>query len=176
MQAVEHFVQALEAGRQAGDVIVGVGRELEALELGFERFHERRVAGSPGGLAEAEDRLLGVGEQLLAVVAAFGDPRLDLVGGVEQFAGAGGVGDDLGVAADGAEPGDAAGELVDAPRPPASASAPVAFELVGDGEDVDGFAAAVQAAHGVVDEAVPIAVEVAGLQALFDDQAVHRAI
>ena len=65
------------------------------------------------GLAEAEDRLFGVGEQLLAVVAAFGDPRLDLVGGVEQFAGAGGVGDDLGVAADRAEPGDAAGELVD---------------------------------------------------------------
>ncbi len=60
--------------------------------------------------------------------------------------------------------------------PPASSSLPVAAQVLGDRQHVDRLALVVQREHRLVDRPVAVAVEVLGLEALLDDEPVHRAV
>ena len=83
---------------------------------------------------------------------------------------------DLRVAADAAEAGHAAGELVDRGLAAGLLELARRAQVLGDRQDVDRLALAVQREHRLVDRAVAVAVEVLGLQALLDDEPVHRAV
>jgi hypothetical protein len=149
---------------------------VELVELGVEDLLDRPEVLRAVVVGDLEHRALGPLDELARRAVLLGDALLDLVGRVEEPPDERVLADDARVLTGVAGGGHRCGEPVDRARAARLLEVAGRAQLLGDGQHVDRLALAVQAHHRRVDEPVAPAVEVVGLEALLDDQRVHRAL
>jgi hypothetical protein len=149
---------------------------IELGRLGVEHDLDRAEVLARVLVGDLEDRALGEVHQLARGRLVRVDLGLDLVGRVQQPAQHRVLADDAGVLADVADGGHRARQQVHRRAAADRLELAVLLEVLDERERVDGLARPVQREHRREDQPVALAVEVAGLQALVDDQRRQRGV
>ena len=97
LQPAEQAIELRKPGLKSRDLTSVGGRLLQPVDLLINGVLQRSPARPQGIPAELEDLLFGSVDQLSDRVAAFGDHRLDLIGGRQQPAQLRVIANDLGV-------------------------------------------------------------------------------
>ncbi len=170
------LVEVAEARRRAGQRRALARELLHLAQLVVEDLVDRAEVLLAVVVGDLEHRPLGLLDEIARRRGVVEHRRLDLVRRAQQAAHEGVLADDLRVAADPAEARHAAGQLVDRRLAAGLLELARRLQVLADREHVDRLALAIEHEHRLVDETMAVAVEVVGLQALLDDEAVHRPV
>src|SRR4051812_14529665 len=176
LEAAGERVEVLEAGRRADDRRALERELLQLVQLGVQQLLDRAEVLARVLVGDLEDRSLRHVDQLARAGLVAMDLRLDLVRGVQEPAQHRVLAHDARVLADVADRGDRAGQELDRRRAADRLQLAGLLEVLDQRQRVDRLADRVQVQHRLVDAAVRLAIEVAGLQALVDDQRRERGV
>ena len=164
------LVEGPEAGRRAGDVVVGVLDLVEPLERLLEQAVDALEVARDALVGDREHDLLGPVDQLRRLADVLVAERRDVGARADQAAIGRGVADDLGVVAGVGRRRHRRRERVDDRLPADVVEHPAVVERARERDRVDDVALAVHLQDRAVDGRVRPAVEVVGLEQLRDDR------
>ena len=164
MKPREQLVEVLEAGVDAGDVLLALGELLEVLERHLEQIVDDGEVAADPLVGDVEDQLLGVPDHLVQVVGRVVAHRGDGRARHDELPEHRHPLDDVGVALPVRRDGDNARDVEQVGSAAGGVEFACGLEAIGDGEVIDRHRSRVQVAHRRVDPRVRGTVEVLRLQ------------
>ena len=164
METREQLVEVLEAGVDAGDVLLALGELLEVLERHLEQIVDDGEVAADPLVGDVEDELLGVAHDLVQIVGRVVAHRGDRGARDDELPKHRHALDDVGVALPVRGDGDDAGDVEQVGPAAGRVEFACGLKAIGDRKVIDRHRTRVQVAHGRVDARVRGSIEVLRLQ------------